>query len=353
MFKLTAVFMLLPTVALLQPTIQQAHLPQPGHVLTVNLDNQGGAQFIPTAAGAAPQTWNYVNAFGGTTMDQFEFVTPTGLPGAAAFPNATLARPGELIGSQFVSYFSAGPDGFKVEGYYFNEPGSSTVTSTHVNNIQIPVPFTYGTNVNVNAIQTEITITPGQPAERHRRYTERSLIGDAHGTITTPEWPLGVEVVRLRYQEFTTVDSLFLDMSGSGNGPWVFQDVETWESPSVTYNFLRAGAPMFVMDVEDDGSFAAYYGSTVTSVAENRKMPSAQVSPNPTHGPLTIYPNILGVHQIEILDLTGQMIGSYPIQGADRLNVMTDSWSAGPYIYRCLDSNGSAVSHGRFVVVHE
>lgn len=344
-----------PLALLAQPTIQQMHLPQAGQVYTQYTDTIGGAAFTPTPASNSAQTWNYVNAF--TVHETFsqQFLSPAGLSGSANFPNATLATQLAQDGLEIVIYYRALPAGLYGEGLYFNFPDLLTTTTTMQNALQLPTPFTLGTDITTNSVQTAISVyAPGIPfpASMTRTYVSEQIVGDAYGTLSTPAYPAGVQVVRMKNQTLSMVDSTFSDASGTGNGPWVFEETNTSTPDAPSYTFYAAGTPTFVMSLNSGGQRATYFGNSITptSVAENEISMEALAYPNPSNGAVTIVSSGANVQSLEITDAAGRICATYPVNGADRINIMSEGWAAGPYTYRLLNAQGAAVYQARFII---
>jgi hypothetical protein len=356
MIKNTLLFTLFTPFALMaQPTIQQMHLPQAGQVYTQYTDTIGGAVFTPTAASNTAQTWNYVNAF--TVHETFSqgFLSPAGLNGSSNFPNATLATQLSQDGLEIVVYYRVVASGLYGEGIYFTFPGLLTQTTTLQNALQLPTPFTLGTNVTVNSLQVGISVyAPGLPlpASMTRTRISEQITGDAYGTLYTPAYPAGVQVVRMKSEELSNVDSTFTDASGTGNGPWVFEETSTSSETFPTYTFYAAGSPTFVMTVNSNGQYVSYFGNQVvpTGVVEASTAKEALAYPNPSTGAVTILSGGENVQMLEISDAAGRICAVYPVNGADRINVMSEGWAAGPYTYRLLDAKGAAVHQARFII---
>ena len=339
-----------------QPTITQAHLPVAGHTYTVYTDTIGGAGFTPTAPSSSAQTWDYTNAFTVAITEQLSFVSPAGLPGASLYPMADLATTTTASGYQISAFYDNAVDGLSALGSYFELTDVFTVTNTVTDGVQFPVPLTLGTTLTqTTSSSTLVVYAPGLslPAELQRFETTGTLTGDAYGTLSTPAWPVGVQVVRVRSQNMMEVDSSFTDASGTGNGPWVFAETNTSGMQTPSYDYYRAGVPSFVMSVNNDQTNATYYGNSVsTDIADNGSVQAAQLFPNPANGSISIVPGTNRASTLEIVDLSGRVQATYSIQGIDRVNVITEGWASGTYVYNCLDIDGVSLHRGAFLVAH-
>lgn len=351
MRNILVVMLLAGYAATAQPTILQEHLPQAGQIFTANNDYQGGDQFLPTPPSSSAQIWDYTSAFGTTASEQVVFLPANEIIGYTNFPEATSGLSYTFGTSQLAIFYSSGSEGFKVEGFYHREDGMFTVVTTHYDDIHIPVPLTYGNELTLNVLEEEVKIYDDEttPAEMHRRWTTRTMTADAFGTLMTPAWPTGVEVIRHKYETLLIVDSLFADASGTGNGPWQFQYYETNTDVEVDYNFLRAGQPLFVMEFSGDGSFATYYDNSITTSIEGvPDLARSVVHPNPATDAITFDLRDQVVDRIEILDADGRILRSVNLSMANVATVDLSGVSAGAYIYS-LTSNGVVIDRGRFI----
>jgi hypothetical protein len=351
MRNILVIIMLCSYTAKAQPTILQEHLPQAGQIFTANNDYQGGAQFLPTPPSSTAQVWDHTSSFGTTTQEQVVFLPANEIVGSIHFPEATTGLSYTFGTSQLAIFYSSGSEGFKVEGFYHREEGLFTVVTTHYDDIHIPVPLTYGNELTVNVLEEEVKIYDDQatPAEMHRRWTTRTMTADAFGTLMTPAWPSGVEVIRHRYDTEQIVDSAFTDATGIGSGPWEFQTVEISNDVETDYNYLRAGQPLFVMEIEGDGSFATYYESSITtSIGDAPSLARSVVHPNPATDAITIDLGGRSVDLMEIMDMDGRIVRSIDLHSATIATVDLADLGAGAYLYSLI-SNGTVIDRGRFI----
>ncbi len=288
------------------------------------------------------------------TTEEREFVSPAGLPGALLYPTSDLAITSTIGAYQISVFYNNEPDGLTVLGSYFELTDFFSVTNTVEDGIQFPVPFTLGTVLTQNTISNTLIVyaqSLALPAELQRFHTTETITGDAYGTLSTPAWPGGVAVVRARNQNMGGVDSTFTDASGTGSGPWVLVEASTSTVETPSYSYYREGVPAFVMSVNNDLSYATYYGNSLTTGIDTDDLDhTAQVFPNPSNGSVTILVAGASATSLEILDISGRVQATYSIQGVDRINVMTGGWASGTYMYRCLDRAGTRVHHGKFLV---
>lgn len=350
----TLITLLLASAVVCQPTITQSHLPVAGHSYTTYNDTIGGAAFTATAPGGSSQTWDYTDVFTVHTTEERLFVPPAGLAGALLYPMSDLAITSTLGEYLINVFYNNEPDGLTLLGSYFGLTDVFSVTNTVVDGGQFPVPLTLGTVLTQNTISTTLIVYDaglGLPAELQQFHTTGTITGDAYGTLSTPAWPGGVEVVRVRTQKMMEVDSTFTDATGTGNGPWVFVETNTSPVQAPSYDYFREGVPTFVMSVNNDQSYATYYGNSLTTgIATNDLDHTAQVYPNPSNGSVSIMVVGANATSLEIIDISGRVQATYSIKGVDRINVMTENWAGGTYTYRCLDSAGALVRHGKFLV---
>jgi hypothetical protein len=335
-----------------QPTIQASHLPQAGDVWVLHQDTVGGSQFTPSAPASTAQTWNYTTAFNVHVSQTLQLMAPASVPGASNFPNADWGMGGSDQGVEVGIFYQNTASGMQSLGQFLEMPGFFSMITDVQNGLELPVPFTYGTTQTVTSVETSTSVYSGipLPASQTRSHITTSISGDAHGTIMTPTYPSGVSVVRMRSQVTSRVDSTFSDASGTGNGPWVFEEVTTSSNETPSYSFLRAGVPMYVAQVSGDATSASYFGGTPTAVEENNAN-EITMFPNPATDMITFITNNADVRTLQVMDVTGRLQGEYMVQGSDRINLMTEGWNDGAYTYRCLNNAGEVTSQGRFMVV--
>jgi hypothetical protein len=339
-------FLSIPLLSIGQsPTITQQHLPQAGNVL-MRYVNPGGPQFAATPASADPQYWNYAASFNGWTLHPLEYIAPDGLAGSWLFPEASLASLIEYPGYSEVAYYSNGPVGFRPEGIYTTMSGETQLVTFH-DHVEIPVPFTYGTTFSTPSLTVTIGET-GMFPSMTRRWTPRTVSGDAFGIITTPAYPEGVEVVRLRTETGVAVDSLFIDTTMTGNGPWLFVEESFVPINYVHYHFLRSAQPPYVMFVAENGDLATYYGPVSTTI----------LSDSEPQRSLIIYrdADVIGIKppsnttQVRIIGIDGKNIYSLPCKKGERLDILTYNLAAGTYLVNCLSHEGISTGHEKFTL---
>jgi hypothetical protein len=338
---------LAPSIAFAQITITQAALPQAGDDWGIYTDNDGGTAFAITPSGPNAQTWNYANAFDNISTFGLQWATPGSIAGGAFFPGAQSAIDTDGLSA----FYETTGTGLYNAGSYYSFGGGTTTEHT-VNGLIMPVPFTYGGQRSFSETSTEITVFGGDPAYKSVRHVDGSFVCDAWGTIYTPAYPSGANVLRLVVTHDGAVDSSFTDASGTGNGPWVFAQVQEYPG-HVDYIFTQNGAPVVIADVVE-GEEASYYSASLPDGISDQgpATQSPQVYPVPSaDGLVHIAIGQRGAKTLEILNAIGEVQRRITVLGTDVLHLGTEALAPGTYLFRCFNEDGAMVGHGRFIVV--
>ncbi len=337
-----------PAVISAQITITGSDLPQAGDEWGLYTDADGGAAFAITPPGPNPQTWNYANAFDNLSTFGFQWQVAASVPGSGLFPNADLGIDYE----GYSSFLAAESDGLYNVGGYFSLP-DFTDTEHATGDLILPVPFTSGGVRTAASISTTITVfDSGSPAMKSVRRRGLTYTCDAFGTMMTPTYPSGTEVLRIEVLRGASTDSIFLDMTGLGNGPWTFSEVN--ENPGNTSHlFFGNGATPIVADIAAGGLSATYYSDALPeAIAENgSRVREILAYPVPSSNDMVHIP-IGGsdIHSLEVVNAVGGLVRRINVHGTDLVNLATGQLAPGPYSFRCLNEHGAAVGQGRFVV---
>ncbi|HRK26697.1 MAG TPA: T9SS type A sorting domain-containing protein [Chitinophagales bacterium] len=171
-------------------------------------------------ASATAQVWNFTSLTPGN-FEAVQFITPTDLPAAADFPQATIARVGNINSVLGVSLGNILPVGGipDATAYYTKNTQGKVFIDGFTVNITIPGIIDLGAT-NVNASPNDLYLSPANYGEAIsgnggyiipidfngtqiglRLNVEKSINADAFGTLQLPDFTLEV----LRYNETNTV----------------------------------------------------------------------------------------------------------------------------------------------------
>jgi hypothetical protein len=309
----------------------------------------GGPEFAITPPGASEQTWDYATAFDIADVANLIWMSPTFFPVYEQFPDANLG----LVGNNGPNFFRSASSGLYYSGVYEAEVPFTSI-SHQTDGLWMPTPFTYGSIRTLSNTYTGITVYQTGPAEMGVIHINGTFECDAWGTMSTPAYPSGTNVLRIKRTYESAVDSSFTDDTGTGNGPWVLTDVE-FGSGGISYQFVRDAAPYPVMDSDTQGTQVSFYSDAGNIGMEDfENAPRvAVVYPVPSSDDMMhIALNNAAVSTVEISDASGRGLRTIGTRGADVLNIGTEGWAAGTYLFRCFARDGSMLDRGRFVIVH-
>ncbi len=346
-----------------QPTITNVHLPAVGDVFITHRDTAAAPGWYPTAGGGTAQTWDFTASYNVDLVDTFSYVSPTGLPGAASFPNSTHAHQQPSAPLEVSQFYSIGADGFMVDGFSSEMPGVFTNTVIYTGWYLFPTPATYGDNETSSLSWDGITVFDPLlmlPAGRTIAHWSQWYQADAFGTVHTPAYPNGVEVLRLKTgYGGTRTDSTYLDASGTGNGPWVLDEVDVMSTASENYTvfFLQAAEPMVVATLICDAftnevKSASYADNDVGSgFAPLSALPAMQLYPMPaTSGTVWVQLPADRTAQLLVRDVTGRPVLRQTVSGTARAAIAVDGWPAGTYTVEALSVEGRRLAQGRLMI---
>jgi hypothetical protein len=340
-----------------QITVTMADIAAP---ITVIQQAQDTMPTVTVGSSGISQTWN-MSALNTHTTDTLNFISPswTPLAGASAFPSANLAieisnsgQPAyvyayrtpssmSILGQYAIQDFGGGPSPVIQENtpaeILTNFPSTylSTFTQTYVSDGTIFFGYDPGIGFVIDSIRAKSTIT---------KYSNV----DAWGTITTP---LISAVPCLRYYSTKhNTDSLFILSSLTG---WVFFQETIDSSKSYSWWANGIGFPL----VELQTNWAA---DTVTSASWLKATPAAGINdytalaavnvyPNPAQNEITFDLDASKVSSIQVYDVTGRMVASYPVSSAiTKIDVA--SFANGMYSYSLIDRDDQLVNRGKFAI---
>lgn len=337
-----------------QITITSADIAAPVTVIQQANDTMPSFSLSVGSAGIS-QTWNMA-ALNTHTTDTLNFISPTWAPQAAQFPGANLSV--QFVGQDVYAYASNTSSSMTILGnsavMNFGGGPSNIVQKSTPAEILTNYPSTYLSNFT-NNYTTNATfyfgVDPGLgftiDSIRQKSVVNKTSNVDAWGTISTP---LMSTVPCLRY--YTTkynLDSMWVYAFGGWN---FFQ--ETMDS-SKQYSWWANGIGFPLVDATTN-----WAADTVTSVQWLKATPTAGINEYTALADVTIYPNPAQnditfavesgeVGAIQVYDITGRLINSYPVSG-DKLTINSSSFANGIYTYSLIGKDKSIVNRGKFTI---
>lgn len=351
---------LLASVLQAQITITSTYLPQIGDEIISHIDTNPSPGWYPTPGSGTAQTWDFTQSFNVDSVDTAIYVDPSGLGGVAAYPMANLGMVRSHDGIVENHFFSATNAGLMQLGMWVNMLSIYTITLTF-NWIMWPTPLSYGMDQTIpqHWVTTGV-VDPSLDEDANRTTSDWTqwLNIDAFGTLNTPAYPNGVQVLRMRsgWSGMRT-DSIYVDESGTGNGPWVLDEVDTTSEPApYRIDFLQASDHMLVASLSCDPvthevTSAVYVdGSGGSGIADFEATPTLGISPVPaSSGNVWVDVPNGSTKQLVVRDVAGRMVQRYSVPGTTRFALPIDDFPVGPYTVEALGSAGERLAIGRLV----
>lgn len=89
----------------------------------------------------------------------------------------------------------------------------------------------------------------------------------------------------------------------------------------------------------------------INNIVENQRSVSSFFFPNPSNGNITLEYNMAENGNLEIIDVNGNLLGSYNLSSAsNHMEIRNDKLSNGIYLYRVI-SNGATIKQGKIVIL--
>ena len=380
--------MLATIVATAQITVTNAAFPTAGQMFETNIVN--GLQRLDVTPAGANQTWD-MSDLQGTPVDFTVTAAATG-SAAALFPTANVIIPeiGGIAGDGYVKLDAnqmstvgivATLDGFVTD---FPVPLSSP-------RIDLQTPMTFG-NTSTGNFGFQVALDPHVPAGttidsiitaleagagglisidsiRVTFTTNRSTEVDAWGSLKTPTGTF--DVLRLKkVDETNTILEIKISVFGIPNVLW--QDpsdpnglgIDPSTLPFVgldtiiTYEFWDDKEQQPILKFLTDGSGTPTYGQyarTATNTAGIVQNYDVRAFPNPATDNFTLEMNGLpnGEYRLKMYNVIGKEVSSqfFNVEGDTKINVATNNFDAGTYVYRIINSDNQSILTRRIVIV--
>jgi len=165
---------------------------------------------------------------------------------------------------------------------------------------------------------------------------QQGFIGNLNITGSETEWTSGVSEVRFVYHDDNTV------FFGATQITVVSDDMLTVEV-SIPEDMEIGMYDVYVDDISMDNAFAV---DIYDDIADNYLKNSVAVYPNPAISNITIEAPIDS--KIDIIDISGRVLGSYNIDNSSSININIESFTSGLYFVN-VTHNQSSYSKKLFV----
>lgn len=290
-----------------QPTITSVVVPQVGYVY--NMASDTTATDLPTftvsAGSASAQTWDYTNMFNNVYGETTSFVAPSTGAGSSNFPNATVAVQQSNMTDWI--YFIGNSNGLFIDGAHVVQQGSAVDIDLTPNQVFLPTPSTYGYNNQANSTATFTTVASGYTVMVNH-YADRTVSGDAFGSLTTPTstYP---NTLRIKTYE-KTIDSVFFYILGSWN--FALRQTDTTTTYMWVQNSQDAQLMQINLNKANAVTKASYLSSFSNGIATYSNADAGfNLYPNPASNVTYLsYENKnSGPVSLQLFDMNGRMLG--------------------------------------------
>jgi hypothetical protein len=380
--------MLATIIATAQITVTNAAFPTAGQMFETNIVN--GLQRLDVTPAGANQTWDMAN-LQGTPVDFTVTAAATG-SAAALFPTANVIIPeiGGIAGDGYV----------KLDANQMSTVGIVATLDGFVSDFPVPLsspridlqtPMTFG-NTGTGNFGFQVALDPHVPAGtdidsiitaleagaggliaidsiRVTFTTNRSTEVDAWGSLKTPTGTF--DVLRLKkIDETNTILEIKISVFGIPNVLW--QDpsdpnglgIDPSTLPFVgldtiiTYEFWDDKEQQPILKFLTDGNGTATYGQyarTATNTSGIAQNYEVRAFPNPATDNFTLEMNGLpnGEYRLKVYNIIGKEVKSqlFNVEGDTQINVATNNFDAGTYVYRIINNDNQSILTRRIVVV--
>ena len=353
----------LPICGSAQVAITQGDLPHVGSSYTVNVDVDPDTAIVVTPSGPDGQHWNYAALLSAERNNSFVLVAPQEVQGFQDHPGATHAtlRTRDVGGITALKgqFFQSSPEGLFYIGHSTSFDTIADREGEYDDWLVVPAPFSYGSTLHVDGHIVDVKVSHPDlmlPAEMRVRQRSRDYMSDAWGLLSTPAYPDGMEVIRVKEFNGVSIDSLYLDYTNTGNGPWFLVDVDTVQQ-NIRYAFYKHTDPCLVMSMSlrsDD--------STVARVKYVAVGPEPLIPVNDPDGGLFFFPNPYSygdllvtlsdgkAERVVVRDADGRIVDEMTLEPDAQFKYLVPALANGIYELTCFSLKGNELATGKFVV---
>lgn len=353
----------LPAWCSAQVAITQGDLPFVGSSYTVNVDTDPVPGIMITPPGADMQFWDFAGSLSAERDNSFLLVAPAQVLGFQDHPGATHAtlRTRDIGGVTALKgqFFQSRPDGLFYIGHTTSFDTVADTEGDYEDWLVVPAPFSYDSTLHVDGHIVEVKVHHPDlmlPAEKKVRRRSRDYSSDAWGILSTPAYPEGVEVIRVKEFNAVSIDSLYLDYSNSGNGPWFLVDVDTTEH-NIRYGFYKHSDPCLVMSMamEPNDTVVARVKFIATGpepwIPVNDPDNGLFLFPNPfAYGDLLITLAEGKAERVVLRAADGRIVDDFTLEADAQFRYQVPVVANGCYEITCFSAKGNELASGKFVV---
>lgn len=348
-----------------QLALTQGDLPHIGSSYTVNVDVDPVAGMAITPPGADMQHWDLAGLLTAERHNSFLLVAPNTVQGYEEHLGATHAilRTRDVGGITATKgqFFKADSDGLFYIGHTTTFDTIAETEGEYDDWLVVPAPFSLGSALHVDGHIVEVKVHHPDlmlPAEMKVRRRSRDYVGDAWGMLSTPAYPTEVEVIRVKEFNAVSIDSLYLDYSTTGNGPWFLVDVDTTKH-NTRYAFYKRGDPSLVMSVGMQRN-----DSIINRVKYVAVGPDPIISVDDPDGGLFLFPNPCSTgdllvtlaegkaERVVVRSADGRLVDDIGMEANAQFKYRLPLLANGCYALTCFSAKGNELATGKFVVAH-
>jgi len=344
MKKLLLSLSLMQGMVAMAQTLTTSELPFAGMSYAVSEDTI--TNVIPGNSGQG-QVWNFTQLQPQAT-DTITFENAAGSPYAAQFATSNLVSHEKK--DSLYAYYTTDQNGFYLDGSHQEGSNPGEIHFQPVVTI-IPVPFGYN-DTHISHARTESNSVGSGTAFKMIIHQIDTLTADGTGSLMLPGATYN-NVLRIHVAS-TLLDSIFVDMTGTGNYTFYMSHINR----HTRYSWFRQGSPSYLLGLEMN-----YQNPTIservdfvtpipqtTGTPAITKQDEIYVYPNPANGFVNIKSedNRLDNAMIEFYSLTDlQVVHARLKTGLNRLSMV--NLNDGIYAYRIF-ADKKVIREGKLII---
>jgi hypothetical protein len=353
----------LPAWMLGQVALEHDDLPSVGSSYSLHVDKDPVTGLSITPASDEAQFWDFAPLLEPERDNDFLMVAPEFVQGVADHPGATHATVRTRHIGDYTAikgqFFKAEPYGLFYIGHTTTFDTVADLEAEYEDWLVVPAPFTFGTTLHIEGDIVEVMVHHPDfnlPAEKKVRKRSRDYLSDAFGTMTTPAYPAGVEVIRVKEYNAVSIDSLYLNYDGDADGPWQLVEVDTIEH-NLRYAFYKVGDPCLVVSMGMEPNDTVVARAKYVSVG-----PEPYIPVNDPDGGLFLHPNPIASGQmlatladgkaerVAVHDAQGRLVDGFTLAAARQFLYSPLHLANGSYRLTCFSGKDKPIATGTFVV---
>jgi hypothetical protein len=328
-----------------QVTLTTNELPFAGMTYTVFEDTVTG---ISPGNSGPGQVWDFTQLQLQAT-DTINFEDAANSPYANQFTNSNLVS--HNVRDSVYAYYTADQSGFYLNGS-FEESAAINSGFHYLPPVTIiPVPFSMGSTHISNGCLTYFSNNSGTSFKLVHLQID-SMLGDGNGMLKVPGAVYN-NTLRIRILS-TTVDSIFLDVTGTGSYTFFSANIQR----NIRYSWFRQGSPSYLLGIvvnyanpaiTERVEYAAPLGP-VAGIKNDTEEFSVKVYPNPASQFIHISTDDTGNDlRFKLFAAAGQQVIDRQINGSSTISLSALKLNNGLYYYHIISGTG-LLSSGKLII---